>query len=114
MKAAGMNRRVAIERRTGGKGASGQPLTTWGHLGYLWADIAHDTGKAAIRRSGDVPVPYAQYSFKVRFLDAKALGVTDGDRATLDGDHFDIKGITRDLKSRDAAFLICELGGNEG
>ena len=50
----------------------------------------------------------------VRFLDAKALGVTDGDRATLDGDHFDIKGITRDLKSRDAAFLICELGGNEG
>ena len=75
MKAGSLNRQATIDRRTAGKGPSGQPLTTWTPLGTLWADVAHDTGKAAIRQSGDVPVPYVRYSFRVRFQAAKNLGV---------------------------------------
>ena len=115
MKAGRLNRRIAIEKLAGGVDAAGQPTTTWQHVGYLWADIAHDTGKAAIRRTSDqVPVPYSQYSFMVRLCDLRLLGVTDGMRVVHDSLKFDIKGITQDLKQRDAAFIVCEQGGNEG
>lgn len=114
MKAGSLNRQITIGRRTAGKGPSGQPLPTWATLGTLWSDVAHDTGKAAIRQSGDIPVPYVRYSFRVRYQAAKNLGVTEGDRITLDGEHYDIKGITWDVKRRNEAFLIAERGGNTG
>lgn len=114
MQAGRLNRRIAIQARAAGTDDAGQPNGAWAHVGYLWADIGHDTGKAAIRRSGEVPVPYAQYSFMVRLRDLRALGVTDGMRVVHDSLNFDIKGVTQDLKQRDAAFIVCELGGNDG
>ena len=114
MKAGRLNRRIEIQARATGTDAAGQPNGNWESVGYLWADIGHDTGKAAIRKSGEVPVPYSQYSFMVRHGDLRALGVTDGMRVVHDSLNFDIKGITQDLKQRDAAYIICELGGNEG
>lgn len=113
MKANG-TRRILIQKRQTGTDAAGQPLSGWEDVGPLWADIGHDTGKAAIRRSGDMPIPYSQYSFKVRLLELRALGVTDGMRVVHDSLNFDIKGITQDLRERDAAYIVAELGGNEG
>lgn len=115
MKAGRLRHRIAIQQRADTTDAAGQPIGAWEHVGYLWADIGHDTGKAAIRRaSAQVPVPFAQYSFMVRFVDCRALGVTDGMRVVHDGLNFDIKGVTQDLAQRDAAFIVAELGGNEG
>lgn len=113
MRAGKLRNRIEIQQRSAGEDAAGQPLDTWAHVGYLYADIAHDTGKAAIRR-GDLPTPYSQYSFMVRLGDCRSLGVTDAMRVVHDGLYFDIKGITQDLQRRDAAFIVCELGGNEG
>ena len=107
-------RLILIQKRQTGTDEAGQPLSGWEDVGPLWADIGHDTGKAAIRRSGDVPIPYSQYSFKVRLQDLRALGVTDGMRVVHDSLNFDIKGVTQDLRERDAAFIVAELGGNEG
>lgn len=107
-------RLVLIQRRITGTDEAGQPLDTWEDVGPLWADIGNDTGKAAIRRSGEVPVPYVRYSFMVRFQDVQALGVTADMRVVHDSQNFDIKGITRDFQRRDAAFIICELGASEG
>ena len=67
-----------------------------------------------VRQSGAVPVPYSQYSFKVRLADVRSLGVTSGMRVVHDGLNFDIKGITQDLQKRDAAYIVAEQGGNEG
>jgi SPP1 family predicted phage head-tail adaptor len=114
VKAGELNQRIAIQARAAGTDDAGQPNGAWTHVGYLWANIAGDTGKAAIRRSGDVPVPYSQYSFKVRLRDCRLLGVTDAMRVEFDGIAFDVKGVLEDLGNRDAAFIVCERGGNEG
>ena len=114
MRAGELRQRITIQQHPAGTDEAGQPLDNWVDVGTLSANIGHDTGKAAIRQSGSVPVPYAQYSFKVRFADATLLGVTAGMRVSHAGEFFDIKGLTRDFQTRDAAFIICELGGNEG
>lgn len=114
MRAGKRKHRVEVQQRSEGRGPSGQPLLTWEHVGYLWANIGNDTGKSAIRRSGDVPVPYVQYSFAVPLCDVRALSLTDGMRLVHDGLNFDIKGITQNLQNRTEAFIVCEMGGNEG
>ena len=107
--------RIKVEQRSDATDAAGQPVDTWTHVGYLWANIAHDTGKAAIRRASEqVPVPYSQYSFAVPLCDVRALGITDGMRVVFDSLNFDIRGITQNLQDRTEAFIVCEQGGNAG
>lgn len=114
MRAGSLRQRITIQQRTDETDAAGQPVDAWEDVGKLSANIGHDTGKAAIRQSGSIPVPYSQYSFKVRLRDARALAVDSGMRIVHDGLYFDIKGVTQDLQDRDAAFIITEQGGNEG
>lgn len=115
MRAGKRTRKVAVQRRAETTDAAGQPIGTWAHVCYLFVNIGHDTGKAAIRRSSDqVSVPYSQYSFAAALSDVRAFAVTDGDRIVHDSLNFDIKGITQNLQDRTEAFLVCELGGNEG
>lgn len=107
--------RIAVQSRAVGSDDAGQPNGAWTLVGYLWANIGHDTGKAAIRRASEqLPVPYSQYSFAVPLCDVRALGVTDAMRIVHDGLNFDIKGITQNLQDRTEAFIVCELGGNDG
>ncbi|WP_439444442.1 phage head closure protein [Xanthomonas translucens pv. translucens] len=114
--AGSLNRRIMIQGRSGAKDGAGQLLDDWIDVGPLWADIAHETGIGAIRASSqsNVPVSIARYSFLVRFSAARARGVDAGMRILYDGEVFDIIGLTRDLKRRDRAFIICEQGGNNG
>jgi head-tail adaptor len=115
VKAGRRSHRVAIQQRDGTVDAAGQPVDTWTHVCYLFVNIGHDTGKAAIRRSGDqVGTPYAQYSFAAPLCDVRRYNVTDGMRVVHDSLNFDIKGITQNLQDRTEAFIVCELGGNEG
>jgi head-tail adaptor len=115
MKAGVLNRRIEIKARATGTDDAGQPNGADAHVGYLWANISGDTGRSAIKRaSAQVPVSYAQYSFRVRLSDCRALAVTDAMVVVHDGIVFDVKGVLEDLSSRDFAFIVCERGGNEG
>ncbi len=116
MRAGEINRRIRIERRVQCQHSTGQPIDAWELVGEIWAGIANETGLGAIRSSlqGNVPASIARYSFLIRFEAAKALGVDPGMRVVHDGLVFEIKGLTRDLESREKAFIICEQGGNDG
>lgn len=116
MRAGSLNRRIRIEKRQPGQDPAGQPIDIWVLVGELWAGIANETGLGAIRSGlqGNVPASIARYSFLVRFESAKALAIDQAMRAVHDDEVFDIKGLTRDFKNRDMAFLICEQGGNNG
>lgn len=116
MRAGELNRLVVIQRLSGGQDELGQPLDEWTDVGTIWANIANETGLGAIRSSvqGGVPASIARYSFKVRFVEARALAVDAGMRVSHDGQSFDIKGLTQDLKDREAAYILCEQGGNDG
>lgn len=117
MLAAGdLNRLIAIERRSAGVDAAGQPVDGWELVGELWASIANETGLGAIQSGlqGNVPASIARYSFLVRFVDVQELDVDAGMRVVENGEAFDIKGLTRDLKDRERAYIICEQGGNDG
>ncbi|HYG07657.1 MAG TPA: head-tail adaptor protein [Stenotrophomonas sp.] len=111
-----LNRRIRIERRGTGTDGWGQPAADWVLVGEVWAGIANETGMGAIRSSlqGNVPASIARYSFLVRFHTAQALGIDQSMRIVHNGLVFDIKGVTRDLRDRDRAYLITEQGGNDG
>ena len=116
MRAGELNRRIRIERLGTAQDAAGQPIPSWQKVDDLWAGIAGETGLGAIRsglKSG-VPASIARYSFKVRFGAIQRLGIDARMRIVYDGLVFDIKGVTRDLKDREAAFIVTEQGGNEG
>ena len=116
MRAGELNRCVRIEKRAQGQDGAGQPVGTWQKVGDIWAGIANETGLGAIRSSlqGDVPASIARYSFLVRLQAVTNLGIDAGMRIVYDGLVFDIKGVTRDLRQRDKAFIICEQGGSDG
>lgn len=116
LKAGELNRRVRVEVRDAGQDEAGQPLDGWTLLDYIWTGIANETGLGAIRSSlqGNVPASIARYSFLARFETVRSLGIDQGMRLVHDGLIFDIKGVTRDLKDRDRAYIITEQGGNTG
>lgn len=107
---------VLVQRPATGTDPEGQPAIGWEDVGQLWAGIANETGMGAIRSSvaAGLPASIARYSFLVRFADAAALGVDAGMRIAHDGLVFEIKGVIRDLKDRDRAYLVTEQGGNSG
>ncbi|WP_313256365.1 phage head closure protein [Stenotrophomonas acidaminiphila] len=111
-----LNRRITIEQRGAGKDEWGQPTETWLSVGEVWAGIAGETGLGAIRSNlqAGAPASIARYSFLVRFEVVGRLGINPGMRIVYDGLVFDIKGVTRDLKDRTAAWIITEQGGNSG
>ncbi|MDG2524644.1 phage head closure protein [Stenotrophomonas sp. HITSZ_GD] len=111
-----LNRRIRIERRGTGTDGWGQPIEEWALVGEVWAGIGNETGMGAIRSSlqGNVPASIARYSFLVRFQTAQALAIDQGMRIVHDGLVFDIKGVTRDLKDRERAYILAEQGGNNG
>lgn len=111
-----LNRRIRIERRATGSDPAGQPIDTWEPVGELWAGIANETGLGAIRSSlqGGVPASIARYSFLVRFEAARSLAVDAGMRIVHDGLVFEVKGVIRDLKDRERAYITAEQGGNAG
>lgn len=116
MAAGELNRRIRIERPSAGTDGWGQPVAEWQLVDEIWAGIANETGMGAIRSSlqGDVPASIARYSFLVRFQSVQSLGIDQGMRIVHDGLVFDIKGITRDLRDRDRAYIVTEQGGNDG
>lgn len=116
MRAGELNRRIRIERLADGRDDWGQPVKSWERVDDVWAGIANETGLGAIRSSlqGGAPASIARYSFLVRFDVIGRLGINPGMRIVHDGLVFDIKGVTRDLKDRDKAFIITEQGGNSG
>lgn len=116
VRAGQLKNRVRVERRTPGTDGAGQAPDTWELVGELWASIANETGMGAIRGSlqGGVPTSIARYSFMARFETVRALGIDPAMRIVHDGFAFEIKGITRDLQSRDKAYILCEQGGAVG
>lgn len=111
------NRRIQVQRRSGGTDAAGQPLDDWVNHGEpLWAGIANETGLGAIRANlqANVSASIARYSFLVSFDAVQELGVDEGMRVMHDGVAFAIKGLTRDFKDRRKAYLVCEQGGEDG
>lgn len=111
-----LNSLVQVERPSGEKDEAGGPLGTWTKVGEMWADIGNETGLGAIRSSlqGNVPSSIGRYSFRVRLESARALGINAGMRLVYDGLIFDVKGMVRDLKRRDRAYIITEQGGSDG
>ena len=116
MRAGEINQLVRVERRSSAVDEAGQPVETWEPVDDIWAGIANETGMAAIRSGlqGSVPASIARYSFLVRFETVQALGIDAGMRLLHEGLVFEVKGVTRDLKNRDRAYIITEQGGNLG
>ena len=116
MRAGQLNRWIEIQKRGEGTDPFGQPIDAWIPVGGMWAGVAGETGLGAIRGAGadNVPASIARYSLLVRFAEAQAYGIKADMRAVHDGEIFDIKGLTRDFKDRDKAFIVCEQGGNNG
>lgn len=111
-----LSRRITIEQRGPGHDDWGQPTETWVPVGEVWAGVAGETGLGAIRSNlqAGAPASIARYSFLVRFEVVGRLGINPGMRIVYDGLVFDIKGVTRDMKDRTAAWIITEQGGNSG
>lgn len=116
LRAGELNRRATIQYRVEGQDAAGQPVDDWRDVATVWVGIANETGMGAIRSSlqGNVPASIARYSFLARFETVRSLGVDQGMRLLHDGLIFDIKGIVRDLKDRERAYILTEQGGNAG
>lgn len=115
--AAELDRLIRVEKRQQPASDSyGQPNGEWVLVGEIWAGIGNETGLGAIRTSAqaNLTASIARYSFKVRFAEARELGIDAGMRIVHDGDIFDVTGVTRDYQDRDAAFVICEQGGSDG
>lgn len=107
---------VMVQRRVAGADALGQPMDTWEDVGPLYADIGGKSGFSAIDSAlqTGVPASIAHYSFMVQFSEAQFLGVDAGMRILHDGFVFEVKGITRDFKRKDRAYIICDQGGALG
>ncbi|MFZ6696821.1 head-tail adaptor protein [Stenotrophomonas acidaminiphila] len=116
MRAGKLNRKVRVERPASGKDEWGQPTQGWELVDEIMAGIAGETGLGAIRSNlqAGAPASIARYSFLVRFEVVGRLGINPGMRIVYDGLVFDIKGATRDMNDRTAAWIITEQGGNSG
>ncbi len=116
MRAGLLNRKVRVERPASGTDDWGQPAQGWELVDEIMVSVAGETGVGAIRAGlqGGVPASISRYSFMARYQTVRALGIDATMRILFDGLVFEVKGITRDLNSKDRAFIVTEEGGNSG
>ncbi|MDH2022947.1 head-tail adaptor protein [Stenotrophomonas sp. GD03680] len=116
MRAGLLNRKVRVERPASGTDDWGQPVQGWELVDEIMVSIAGETGLGAIRSGlqGGVPASISRYSFMARYQTVKELGIDATMRILYEGLVFEVKGITRDLRRKDRAFIITEQGGNSG
>ncbi|QGL63135.1 head-tail adaptor protein [Stenotrophomonas maltophilia] len=116
MRAGLLNRKARVERPVSGTDSWGQPLQGWELVDEIMVGVAGETGLGAIRAGllGGVPASISRYSFMARYQTVKALGIDATMRILYEGLVFEVKGIARDLKHKDRAFIITEEGGNSG
>lgn len=102
MLAAGqLKTRIAIQQRTAGQDAIGQPVETWSPVVVVWGNIRYPSGTAAIKSSADVST--VQASVRIRYRQ----GLDAGMRITVDGQVFSIAAV---LPNRAEGYidLVCE------
>lgn len=108
MDAGSLNCRVAIQQRTVGKDAAGQPVNAWTTIAERWANIGGQSGLGSITSMQDnVPASVERYSIRLRFTDI----VKPEMRVLYAGQVFEVRQVRMDFSGREYTDLVCELGG---
>lgn len=107
------NRRIRIQRMTGGLDSWGQPVETWETFATVWAAVRTQTGMGFINnefQAGGGEVSRATVSFRIHKRD----NVTAGMRVLYQGEPYDIRAVLPDLKDNRYLDLGCAKGANDG
>lgn len=104
MRAGQLNRRITIERKTGGVDAIGQPLPEgWEEVVTVWAHIKHLSGSETIKAGAEVSAVRA--SIRIRYR----TGLDAGMRVLHGETVYQIKAVLPDEARRDHVDLVCEV-----
>ncbi|MDR5761953.1 phage head closure protein [Caballeronia sp. LZ035] len=108
MRAGDLDRRVRIERNSGGFDDIGQPIEGWTEVATVWGNVRMLTGKETLTSDADVGT--ASASIRIRYR----TDITNGMRAIVDGVVFNIGAPLPDLAGREYVDLPCTTGANNG
>ena len=104
MRAGQLNRRVTIERKTGGVDAIGQPLPEgWETFAQVWANVRFLSGSEAIKADAQTSVVKA--SIRIRYR----TGIDAGMRVIHGAAIYEIKAVLPDEVRREYLDLVCEV-----
>ena len=99
-----LNRRVTIERKTGGVDAIGQPLPEgWETLAQVWANVRHLSGSESIK--ADTVTSEVKASIRIRYRS----DIDAGMRVVLGAKTYEIRAVMPDEVRRDYVDLVCEV-----
>lgn len=118
MRAGTLDRRVRIDRRSGGKDDFGQPSKEWVPIGpAIWCNVRTSTGSEAIK--SDMPVGTATLSIRVRYrtdIDngMRAVLIKYVDGQPVDDEIFNIQKPLPDYAGREYTDLVCVSGQGDG
>ena len=104
MRAGQLNRRVTIERKTGGVDAIGQPLPEgWETFAQVWANVRHLSGSESIK-AGAV-TSEVKASIRIRYRS----DINAGMRVVLGAKTYEIRAVMPDDVRREYVDLVCEV-----
>lgn len=106
-----LNRLLRIEKKSGSKHPSGQPVDAWELHKEKYGNIKSKSGSAATRENGGVPNEAVPVSIRVRY---DRTITTDMRVVDPEGTIFSIGTISHDHADREWTDLVCTVGGNNG
>lgn len=98
-----LNRLVALQSRTAGVDALGQPVGAWAEVALVWASIRNQSGLQALR--ADQPVSIVQLSIRIRYR----AGVNAGMRVVHGATVYEISAVLPDEAGRQWTDLVCQV-----
>ena len=98
--AGNLDQKIALQQRTAGSDAWGQPLQTWSTVATTWANIRLQTGAEAIR--GGAATAAVRASIRIRYR----TGVTAGMRVLHGATAYDIEAVLV-APDRHSIDLVC-------
>lgn len=105
IRAGRLNRRVTIQRRDSGEDSAGQPVDTWSDIATRWAAIQDLNGREYFAASGE----QSEVSTKIRLrYEPLFSDVTPEDRATWNGNIYNIKSVINPNAENRELILMCE------
>jgi len=106
--AGSLNTKVSLQRRTTGRDELGQPIDTWTEYASVWGSVLQLSGKETV--SSGTQVATGAASIRIRYR----TDVTNGDRAVVLGQVFNIGAPLPNLATREYVDLPCTSGANAG
>lgn len=102
------NRRIALQRRQGGRTPSGQPIDEWVEVAKPWAQVLTQNGKEFI--AADRETAERRVSLRIRYR----TDVTPAWRVIYGGQPCDIHAVLPDERRREHVDLVVSVGTSKG